>query len=206
MEKLILDIGCNVGEWIRSNYKPETRFVGIDANPEVCEKAKENLSDLDNVTILNLLVGEKSGYEDFYISELPEVSTASKKWIDTSRHEVEWGSPVKISTITLETLVNVYGMPEFTKIDVEGYEFQVIKGIKSPIGMLSFEFSDEMKKETIEAIKHLYEIGYQEFSWMHGDEYTYRPEEWHDFEEIYNMVAGQLVGSRKEAWGMVFVK
>jgi Methyltransferase FkbM domain len=44
--------------------------------------------------------------------------------------------PVK----TLENLFKSYGVPRYIKIDVEGYETEVISRIRTKIDMLSFEY------------------------------------------------------------------
>ena len=45
----------------------------------------------------------------------------------------------EIDTLTLQDLISTYGAPAFVKIDVEGYEQNVIRGILSPVACLSFE-------------------------------------------------------------------
>ena len=46
-----------------------------------------------------------------------------------------------------DNMISRYGSPEFTKIDVEGYEFEVLNGLSQPIKTISFEFTSEEKKQ-----------------------------------------------------------
>jgi len=42
---------------------------------------------------------------------------------------------------TLDALIATHGRPAFVKIDVEGFEADVIAGLSTPIPALSFEFT-----------------------------------------------------------------
>ena len=44
---------------------------------------------------------------------------------------------------TLDAVIAEYGTPRFCKIDVEGFEREVIGGLSQPLPLLSFEFSGE---------------------------------------------------------------
>ena len=61
-----------------------------------------------------------------------------------------------VKTVTLDYLIENYSVPYFIKIDVEGFELNVIKGLSQPIPLISFEANlPEFKNETIECINHL---------------------------------------------------
>ena len=42
---------------------------------------------------------------------------------------------------TLDRLIAQHGVPSFIKIDVEGFEDQVLAGLTHPVPALSFEFT-----------------------------------------------------------------
>jgi hypothetical protein len=44
-----------------------------------------------------------------------------------------------VETITLEQMISTYGRPFYIKIDVEGYELNVLKGLQTAVPYLSFE-------------------------------------------------------------------
>jgi hypothetical protein len=45
-----------------------------------------------------------------------------------------------VSTVTLADAIARYGAPQFIKVDVEGHEFEVLGGLKTPVRYLSFEY------------------------------------------------------------------
>ena len=54
---------------------------------------------------------------------------------------------VTVPVTTLDDLIESYGRPDFLKIDVEGFELDVLKGLSSSVRLLSLEFfSDEMDR------------------------------------------------------------
>jgi hypothetical protein len=64
--------------------------------------------------------------------------------------DAKWDRQISIKTSTLDQMIARYGMPGFIKIDVEGFELNVLRGLSQPAPFLSFEFiplaMDEVKK------------------------------------------------------------
>jgi hypothetical protein len=84
------------------------------------------------------------------ISDSHTLSSMSKAWIDSikssdiffvSTQAFSWQKSSKVQVTTLNQLIKDYGNPSFCKIDVEGYEYKVLKGLSEPIKTISFEFT-----------------------------------------------------------------
>ncbi|MGZ5221725.1 MAG: FkbM family methyltransferase [Chitinophagaceae bacterium] len=58
-----------------------------------------------------------------------------EKW----NEKISFDKKVAVATITLDELIEKYGVPEFIKIDVEGFEEKVLQGLSQKIHFLSFE-------------------------------------------------------------------
>src|SRR5262249_49664992 len=71
-------------------------------------------------------------------------------------HRLEFGQQKEVEAVSLEELMAIYGSPFFIKIDVEGYEAHVLRGLRRPVPYLSFEVNlPEFKKEGLECIEQL---------------------------------------------------
>ena len=102
-------------------------------------------------------LGEKEAIEDFYVASASTISSFSKDWIDAVKQErfksYTWSAPVKIPITTLDKLIEKYGKPHFIKIDVEGYELEVLKGLTQAINWISFEYTvPEQTQKAIDCI------------------------------------------------------
>jgi hypothetical protein len=94
-----------------------------------------------------------------------------------------------------------YGKPYYIKIDVEGYEFSVLQGLKQPIDIISIEFTAELIKNTFTCLNYL---GYgKEYTLVYGEgpEFAYP---WMDYKEISHILNSLNVSNHD--WGDVYIK
>jgi hypothetical protein len=79
-------------------------------------------------------------------SRNPTVSTVSADFVRAAERaggweEQVWDASVTVPCITLDWMICDYGCPTFVKIDVEGFEDQVLAGLTAQVPALSFEFT-----------------------------------------------------------------
>jgi FkbM family methyltransferase len=202
----IFDIGANNGQFTDKCIEThkDLTMITIEANPYLIDHLKLKYNN-NNIIILNNLISEKDNEEiDFYISNVNTISTASIEWITESRFTGSyfWYQPLKIKSRSLDSLIEEYGVPDLIKIDVEGYEFEVIKGLSKRSCEICFEWAEEQYTNIIKIINHLKNIGYKNFGYILGDEHLKRPEEFTSWENL-NFEKNILSG-RKETWGMIW--
>ena len=87
--------------------------------------------------------------------------------------------------ITLDDLIAEYGVPSFCKIDTEGFDWQVIKGLSQPIPVIEFEFHEEFLEDVNKSIQHLDLLGKVEFNYSPYFAYTLIHKKWLSEEKIY---------------------
>ena len=94
-------------------------------------------------------------------------NTLNRKWVDTLRSDAKrFGSTLQfdrmeeVETTTLEDLIRSHGAPFYIKIDVEGHEANVLRGLRSAVPYVSFEVNlPEFKPEAFQCVELLDGIG-----------------------------------------------
>ena len=109
-------------------------------------------------------VSDTPGELAFHVSQLtPTISSlAGKEWQtaiqDKSSFQVSWDFSIPVEVITLDQLIEEYGIPVFCKIDVEDFELQVLQGLNTAIPSLSFEYFSPTIDRTLKCIDRLEEL------------------------------------------------
>ena len=80
------------------------------------------------------------------------------------------------TTITLDTLNELYGPFDLIKLDVEGAEWQVFKGFSSKMGTIAFEWTLATLEEHIEQLKYLEHGGYTEIGPQYIEHHCQEPD------------------------------
>jgi FkbM family methyltransferase len=198
--KLAFDIGCNVGNYTLKLLENDFQVVAVDPHPALF--TKNNL----NVTRVYSACSDKCGSIDFYFCPEDTISTADLDWINNSRFSNRklWYKH-EVPSVTIDSLVEKYGVPDHIKIDVEGYELVCLKGMSKKYSPeLCFEWAEEKGDSAVECVNYLSELGYTHFGFILSDEYLKQPDHYmslDDFLKIFNFDK-----NRKELWGMIWAK
>ena len=160
---LVFDIGAYRGDKTKSYLMQGHTVVSFEPNPIYAEKLRRRFKK--NVTVVEKAVGSFDGLVKLLIcSSAGTLSTCTPLWKTGRFARHKWDKEIDVEQTTLNTAIAEYGKPTFIKIDVEGYEYEVLKGLSSPVCALSFEFVSEFKSALSKCIDRLVDLGYQQFS------------------------------------------
>ena len=162
---LLFDVGANRGDATVAGLALGYDVIALEPASIYGELVKNFIYD-PRVTPLKLAVSD-SDYQQitFYEAEEDGLSTMNKDWLTNPSMPYN-GKPYKevtATTITIDTLVLKYGEPDLIKIDVEGAEWSVFRGMSKPYPM-TFEWSLATLDEHIEQLKYLGGLGYTQFA------------------------------------------
>lgn len=165
---LIIDVGANQGFKTDIFLRLGARVVAVDpdrANQDVlAEKFTRLQLRKKPFAIVGKALGERVGIETMWVTEPGSAkNTLNKKWVDTLSEDakrfgerLEFAERREVEVTTLEELFRVHGRPYYVKIDVEGYEAVVLRGLKTAVPLLSFEVNlPEFRAEARQCIAML---------------------------------------------------
>jgi Methyltransferase FkbM domain len=90
----------------------------------------------------------------------------------------KWDRTEKVEVTTLDDLIGKFGLPDFCKIDVEGFEPQVVSRLSSPLPILSFEHTLGMMERTERVIQKLDSLGSYEYNYSEGESMNLESDHW----------------------------
>ncbi len=201
----VLDLGASYGVMsclISKMCGGEGKVFAFEANPSVMEMAKElaNLNKLKNIKFINKFVGEKSGAStDFFVVPGAQ-SVASTQNPEIVKFHSD-AIPTKVDTIAVDDFVEETEItPNVCKIDVEGAEYIVAKGMQKLLSNHNVDLviethGDEMIKiggDLDSLLQQLQKLGYGMID-LTTHTLTYREE----FVEQYDKVIGHILLSKK---------
>lgn len=156
---LAFDIGANNGQYAETLRELGSRVVAAEPNPEL---AAQICSYFPGIEVEPTAVGARAGRATLRLGRYDEHSTLSPEWAATVPDR--WAGEIEVEVTTLDTLIARHGLPDFVKIDVEGFEAEVIAGLTQPIAGLSLEYQHAAPHLTVAAAEGLSRIGVYEFA------------------------------------------
>jgi FkbM family methyltransferase len=129
---VVWDIGANIGTLALPLLaaKPHIKVVAFEPSPEVCAKLLKNASLnpglRDRLTIVNCALSDHTGWVKFYASN--EISNSGVGGIGDAGNRVDL--PFMIFAQLGANCLEMAPAPDIIKIDVEGYELAVLRGLQ----------------------------------------------------------------------------
>ena len=92
-----------------------------------------------------------------------------------------WNEELEVRMTTLDALIAEHGLPDFTKVDVEGFEMEVLRGCSRALPCLSFEHTYWRARGSLDCIEHLAGWGDYRYRYSDGESMLFsEPDEWLD--------------------------
>lgn len=201
---LCFDIGASYGNRSETFLKLGAKVVAVEPQFMPFRYLKRKFKD--SISIENKGVSSENKKMEMIVSSHSALSSFSPDWVNTVSQKrfqgISWDKKIEIDVITLDSLIKKYGIPDFCKIDVEGHELEVLKGLTKSIKYISFEFTiPEFREKVIECINLLSNLGDFLCNFSDGEKLELNLTEWlskEDFIEFFknlndpNLVDGDI--------------
>lgn len=162
--ELFFDVGANIGNRTKILLKLGAEVVAIEPQDECVNILESVLGKNKHLTVIKKVLGASEGEAELMISNGHTISSLSQDWVEAVKSsgrfsDYSWENKKVVPMTTLDRLIDMYGTPSFVKVDVEGFEHEVMKGLSKPIRFISFEFTPEFIDSTFKCIEHLESLG-----------------------------------------------
>lgn len=206
---LVFDVGANVGSRTKLFLNMGARVVAFEPQPNLYNHLKDHLDIVRKVKIEQLALGDQRSIKQMLICEAHVLSSLSKRWINATQKSgrfsnYNWEKSIDVNVSTLDEQIIKYGIPDFIKIDVEGYELEVLKGLSKEITCIVFEFTSEEIEQTFKCIDYLNSLSNCLFRVSFGEEHKFtRP--WKSCIDFKGELHNDCI-DKSNCWGDIFVK
>jgi FkbM family methyltransferase len=159
---LCFDIGANTGGRTDLFLRLGAKVVAVEPQSRCFEMLQKRFAGNRNLVLVKAALGSSEREEELMLcNETNECATFSRDFADTYAEisKLHWTDSEMVHLTTLDKLCSLYGMPDYCKIDVEGYESEVFSGLHAPIRHIEFEFNKPLLKDTVKCLEILGTIG-----------------------------------------------
>jgi FkbM family methyltransferase len=123
---VVIDVGAYIGEWARDlkSIFPTARILMVEPQPGNLDRLRAVAAAFKGVELAPVLLGaEERGSVPFHTCE-----SASSVLMESARPTGVNTISVPMTTLDKVTANTVFARPNFIKLDVQGYELEVLRG------------------------------------------------------------------------------
>jgi FkbM family methyltransferase len=195
---IVFDVGANRGDRTDIFARLRARVIAVEPNQELATRLRWEFR-FASVAVEPLALGGRTGILPMRHCNLHEMSSLSDRWIDAVQKsrfpELEWNWTEMVPVTTLDNLVRQHGTPAFVKLDVEGYEAEVLAGLSLPLRALSFEATPECLEVAADCCTKLSHLGEYEFNVSRDEGFELELPHWSEAVDIL-----KLLENNRGAW------
>lgn len=203
------DVGANIGNRVKIFLKLGARVVAVEPQQGCSKVLKAVFGHDTQFTLVEKALGAAEGDAEIMISDADTISSLSKEWVEAVAKSgrfsnQRWERRQRVALTTLDRLIAEYGAPAFIKIDVEGFEYEVVRGLSRPVKALSLEFTPEVIESTFKCFEHLERLGDIRLNYSIGESMRFALDEWVGRREIVEILSA--FKNDYDVWGDVYVR
>lgn len=208
----VFDVGAHEGKMTDLYlYCGASQVICIEPQPSCVNGLREKFRNDNRVIIIGNGLASKPGKMKLHICPgCTCVSSFSDDWIYHSRfssNPAVWSQTLTIEMTTLDELIKCYGIPQFCKIDVENFEYEVLSALSQPIPLLSFEFHIEFIENARKCLEKLISLGYNQFNFAVGAIYKFALNDWVGADKLLIQIqSGEFRPTEGPLWGDIYAR
>ena len=181
---LVFDVGAHVGTRARAMRAAGARVVALEPQEPFSTFLRRTLPR--DIRLVEAAAGGVETVAEMAVSSLhPTVSSLKAGFADEAGSapgfgHVRWDRVQRVQVTTLDRLIAAEGLPRYVKIDVEGFELEVLSGLSQPVEMVSVEYLPGLPDLTLSVIDRLQQLGSYRFNPVRGESGRFLWDDWRD--------------------------
>ena len=200
---LCFDVGANIGEKTEVFLKIGASVVAFEPQPDCMKELKARCGHYrKKLCMCQSAVGEESGEAVLHLRESSGQASLLSNWQGKPKNNIS------VPVTTLDRAIVEFGKPDYCKIDVEGYELNVLKGLTQAIPLLSFEYHlTECEIETTRAcLNYLSKFGELLINLTPSSILVFTFQDWMTIDQFLKVFPDGLRNREGYFYGDIFVR
>lgn len=199
---LCFDVGANIGVKAEAMLAAGARVVAFEPQPDCFAELEARCGARPRFTARRAAMGARAGEATFYVSATRTASSLRADW----QGGIE--QTIRVPITTLDAAIAEFGAPSYCKIDVEGWEAEVLAGLSQPIPLLSFEYhlTEDGIPKVITCLDRLARLGSLSINITPAEELEFALPEWCSREDFLARFPSEYRGVDALFYGDIFVK
>jgi FkbM family methyltransferase len=201
---LCFDVGANIGEKTEALLTAGYSVVAFEPQADCVMEIKARCDRFgESFRVKQSAVGARVGESILHVRSTRGLSSLSDDW---NQGEIE--THVTVPVTTLDTAIAEFGVPGYVKIDVEGWEIEVLKGLSQPVSLLSFEYHliEGGPEAAWECLDYLARFGAIKINITPSEALTLGYADWVTLDEFKRRFPAEYIGRKDWFYGDIFVK
>jgi FkbM family methyltransferase len=190
---LCFDVGANLGNRTRCFRQMGCAVVAVEPQSRCFTSLVREFGTDGQIKLVRSALGREPGTATLHVARQHVLSSLSsafmKRTVESGRFAgVSWGDSETVTVTTLDQLIADHGEPKFIKIDVEGFEGEVLAGLSRAVPALSIEWTPELSENTRVCLRHLAELGDYEFNLSWGESMRFSRPKWRTLDSMLAVI------------------
>ncbi|WP_245243316.1 FkbM family methyltransferase [Pararhodobacter sp. SW119] len=185
---LVFDVGAHVGTRTRMMRRCGARVIAFEPQPAFARFLRRSLPR--DVVLVEAALGPDETTAEMSVSRRhPTVSSLRASLPREAQampgfEHVRWDARAQVRMTSLDRMITEHGLPRYVKIDVEGFEPEVLSGLSHPVPMISIEYLPGLPEVSQRAADMIAALGNYEFNVVRGENAGFEWTTWRDREAL----------------------